>query len=504
MSRLFGFMRAHLWISGAALLVVLAGGWYAFGRGTQGDRQILIVHPGLFAEQVSVSGTVVAAQDVDLGFAESGRVSYVYASVGAQVLRGATLAEIENGDLRALVAQKQAALAQAQATLASLRAGTRSEQLAIDEADVASKQSSLMDAIQSAYTAAEAAVHNSADLIFNNPRSSNPQLIFTVTDNQLQTRLVTERLTIEGTLTSWHSVLLTMSGSTLVQLFQQAQSALAAVTTLLADGNSALNQASAGATSQSTINADITSIAAARTSVDSASGVLNTAITALTSARKTLALALAGSTSEDIAAQQALVDAAAADVLSAQAQLQKTIVSAPFSGTVTKMDAKVGSIVSQNSSEISMISNGVFQIETYVPEVNIASIAVGNDASTTLDAYPGATFAARVIAIDPGETVRDGTPSYKTTLQFAQADARIRSGMTASVLITTRSAPNALVVPQGAVFTKNGQSYVQVERGGTVEDAVVSVDGALSLGNVQVTSGLVDGDRVVLNPDTSK
>ena len=52
-------------------------------------------------------------------------------------------------------------------------------------------------------------------------------------------------------------------------------------------------------------------------------------------------------------------------------------------------------------------------------------------ADVTLDAYgSGVIFQARVDIIDPAETVLDGVPPYKVTLDFVSADPRIRSGMT--------------------------------------------------------------------------
>jgi len=76
--------------------------------------------------------------------------------------------------------------------------------------------------------------------------------------------------------------------------------------------------------------------------------------------------------------------------------------------------------------------------------------------------------------------------------------------MTAAVAITTAVSPNALVVPQGAVFFKNGQQVVQVMRGNTRVDVPVQTGSTATLGSVQVVSGLSDGDSVVLNPDTSR
>lgn len=76
----------------------------------------------------------------------SGRISGVYAKVGDKVAAGALLAQIENGDLRAAVSQKQAAHEKEQAKLSALLAGTRPEEIAVKEAAVAEAETKLAQA----------------------------------------------------------------------------------------------------------------------------------------------------------------------------------------------------------------------------------------------------------------------------------------------------------------------------------------------------------------------
>jgi len=292
-----------------------------------------------------------------------------------------------------------------------------------------------------------------------------------------------------------------------------AQQNLAVISELLSGANAALNTAiPTSATTQATINGYAASVATARGNVNAAQSALTSALTALQTAQaslakdqKNLSLQQAGSTSTDIAAQEAQVAAAQAALQVAQAQLAKTIVVAPFDGTITRMDAKVGEVVAPTNPQISMISNGLFQIVSYVPEVEIAGVQIGNSATTTLDAYgPQTFFTAKVIAIDPAETVVNGVSTYKTTLQFDAADPRIKSGMTASVDITTASVPNTIAIPLGAIFQKNGAQVVQVVRGNQLVDVPITTGVSTELGNVQITSGLYDGDMIVLSPDSSQ
>lgn len=492
------FIAAHrIWLLGGLLVIGL--GWLFFGRGSGGNVETLTVKRGEFLQQVSISGKVVAAKDVDLGFTQGGRVASVGVSVGNRVSAGTVVASLENGELRAAVLQKQAALDSQEAKLASLKAGTRAEQIAVTQSQVASSEASLLDSIRDAYRSADNAVHNTADQFFNNPRT-NPKLTFSITDTQLGLKVESERVSMELLLSSWqHSVaLLGIDDPKKAAL--EAQNNLGQVSAFLSDANDALNH---GIPTLSTPNATfdtwISAVGTARSALNSASSAITSDATALETQRKTLLLQQAGATAEDIAAQEAQVQGARADLESARAQLQKTLIVAPFAGVVTTVNAKVGSIASPDAPQISMISDGAFQVETFIPEINVVNVQVGNEAVVMLDAYGAAPFAAKVVSIDPAETIHDGVSTYKTTLQFVANDSRIRSGMTASTMITTARVPDAIAIPKAAVYEKDDASYVKVKTDRGVVERVVKVGPVSALGSVVIESGLSEGELLVLS-----
>lgn len=505
--RSFGIPTRVSWrIALLAIAIIALGGYFLFGRGTNLGATLVVVS-GDFREQVNVSGSVVAARDVDLGFAANGRVSGVYASVGERVEAGAVLAEIENADLVAALEQKRSILAQAQANLASLKAGTRPEELAVASAAVTNAEAALADSIQSAYTTCDDAVRNRADSFFTNPRT-NPQLSFNVANSVLKMTVENDRVAVESALRAWAEQIrkLPASGSdhgdNVSDLAVTSQAYLAQVVAFLAVANGALSQGVPDQTTSAAMLASYeSSLATARANVNAAAASLTATVSALDAAKKNLALKRSGATRDALDAQEAAVAAAAAEVRNAAAALAKTRVVAPFGGTVTRVDAKVGGIVSPSVSAISLQSGGVFQIETHVPEVAISGVAEGNPATTTLDAYgPSVFFAAKVVAIDPAETVKDGVPTYKTTLAFLAADSRIRSGMTADIVIETGVLRGAVVIPAGAVGKKDGMPYVSVAEGKRVVNRPVTVGRSSALGQVEIVSGLADGDVILLRP----
>ncbi|HVU75315.1 MAG TPA: biotin/lipoyl-binding protein, partial [Candidatus Paceibacterota bacterium] len=144
------YIRPYLktkWIVGIGILLLIVL-YVAFGRGSSGSAQTLTVKRADFKREVAISGTVIAAKRVDLGFTQSGRVAHVYVDEGQTVQAGALLADIDNQDLAANVSQRQATLASQQAKLESLKQGTRPEEIALAQADVDSDTQALAQANQ--------------------------------------------------------------------------------------------------------------------------------------------------------------------------------------------------------------------------------------------------------------------------------------------------------------------------------------------------------------------
>ena len=497
-----------------AVVILLVGGWVLFGGNGKKDEDLLTVKVGPFVQEVSVSGKVIAAQDVDLGFSQGGRVARVYADVGGRVTTGSILAEVENGDLRAAVLQREANLEREKASLAILKEGTRPEEIAVARSEVASDEvalaqarDSLVEAAQDAFTTSDDVVRNTLDQFVDEPRT-NPQIDFIVNDAQLENAVENARRAMENILADWQwqSAGLTVSGLSVAVPLTQTN--LSKVSSLLTDANAALNKAvPTGSATQAILDGYKSDIASARSAVNTVISSLTSAltaernaITALETSRKNLVLKEAGTRASDVAAQSADVKAAEADLVSARANLEKTVMRAPFTGVVSKMELDAGSITSASVSYVSMVSTGTYQIESFVPEVNIALIEVVDKATVTLDAYgEDVVFAASVISIDPAETVRDGVSTYRAILEFTKADPRIKSGMTANVRITTDERENVISIPQGVVVTRDGKKYVQVKEAEDTVEREVTTGALSSLGNIEILTGLSEGDLVVLS-----
>ncbi len=235
------------------------------------------------------------------------------------------------------------------------------------------------------------------------------------------------------------------------------------------------------AVAQNEVNLAISTLSLTLTSnqskITAAETKINETENALLSAENELALKTAGPTSQEIDLQKARIRQTEANIASQRAviaqnqaqlanievQLEKATMKSPFSGLITKIDKKKGEIVAPNDAVISLISDAEFEIESNIPEVDIATIRIGQNASVTLDAYGNdIVFPAIVIKIDPAETIIENVPTYSTTLHFVEKDERIRSGMTANIDIITGEKDSALLIPQRAVYYRGAERFVRI------------------------------------------
>lgn len=497
------------------LICILAYLAYSALFGKEKLLDTVTVHAGGNDAVVSVQGTVEAAKNVALGFEGSGKVSWVGVAVGQHVQQGQTLATLSQGDLAAQITSLVALRDAAAIKLEDIKRGTRKEDIAVAEAQLESSKSqasqaqeTLADTLADAYVKLDDAVRTKTDTFFSNPRSSSPQFTTIATDTQIRMQLESERLALESQLNALQTR--TFSAPTGTEV-QDIKALATRIRTYLDTIATAINLAK-GYTSLSDAQIDAykTAIATARTSVSAYISALTAAQTtyanlqvAVKTAESQLALKKAGATSEDIRAQEAQVRAANANIVSTQALAAKRTMNAPFAGLVTKVDVKVGSIATGNDT-VELISDTRLQVETYVPEVYIAKIALGDTAEITLDAYGSQeVFKGTVATIEPSSTIKDGVATYKVIVALAKASEKVRPGMGGDIKITGSKGVPVITVPKKSIVQRNGKYYVQIPAS---KDSQRVIEREIIVGKfneadiAEVTDGLADGDVIVVTP----
>ena len=503
-------------LTGIVVIITIGVGWLIFSGTEESQFETIIIERGGLLQEVSVTGRITPSEEVDLAFELSGKARSVHVSVGDSVYSGQLLAELLNGEMFAQLAQAKAVVKGEEAKLGELLVGTREEEIQVQEIkvlnaklEVSQAEKNIVDKIEIAYTKADDAVRNKVDQFFTNPRTDNPSINFQIADSQLEIKIENGRVHIEAVFSEWFGKLQNLSvESYLPSDVEEVNTHLNEVRAFLVNVALAINAQGAGSTfSQATIDGYRGDVSIARTNIDTAISSVRTAEDTLSTdhalarlEEQNLLLMLAGATSQQIATGEAALEKARADVARYQAQLAKTIIRAPISGTVTKQDVVVGEIITSNTVVISLVSISSFEIVAYIPEVDIEKVSVGDHATLTLDAYSDdLLFESTVTEVDPAETVIEGVSTYKVTLSFLDTKSDVRPGMTANIDILTGIRNDVIAIPRRAVALKNGSKVVRVLlSGGEIKEREVTVGLNGSDGRVEIVSGLSEGEEVVV------
>jgi len=465
-------------------------------------------------QEVSVTGRVTPADDVSLAFQTGGRIAKTYVKVGDLVKVGDILAELTKADLRANLEQANARVEAERARLRQLREGTRPEEVDVQKVRVTNAQlayenvkKNVVTVIADAYTKTDDAVRNRIDPFFRNPRTATPEIIFSTNDSVTQSYLQSSRVDIESMLAAWKNENVSIQISFDPAIVASAKDHLIQTRVFLDKAAVALGM------SFPTASVPQTSIDGYKTDISAARVVINTALTALEAAtdalsvsksnvdleNSALALKLAPTLTETISAQVAVVNQMNANVLSIEADLQKTVLKAPIDGVITKQDAKTGEIVTPGVPVVSIISKDKYLIEAYIPEADIAKIKLGDIASVTLDAYGDTVkFSAVALFTDPAETILEGVATYKMKFQFNEDDEKIKPGMTANIDIRTAKHDGVLSLPQRIIIRKENESFVQILENEKIKEISIATGLRGSDGNTEILFGLAEGQKVVV------
>ncbi len=502
-----------------AVLIVIFVAWGAYKlwfSPANPSYDLATAARGDLTQVVSVTGNTAPVHQVDLAFENAGTVAAVNAAVGAQVAAGQVIARLDTSDLLTQLAQAKANVDAQTAQLNSLMAGSRPEDIETARANAQGAEQALTNlyanvpsTLADAFAKSNDAVRNQLAPFFSGAETNNPELSFQLNNSQTLNNVQFDRLQAGTELNNWQSELAAINTlsptSTLDAALQAGNAHLVVINNLLiAAGEAIVDETSLTA---ATLASYKTALAAALTEENSATTEVSAAVQNISSQeitiqglQATLSKEIAGPTTQDIAAQQAQVEQAQANADNINVKIAKASLTAPVSGVITVQNAVVGEIASPGVVLTSMISDQGLEVDAQIAEADIGKVAVGDPAVMTLDAFQGRTFSGKVTYIDPGETDIEGVPTYKTTFQFDNLDNGVKPGMTANIDITTAVHKNVIYVPQRDVITAaDGTRSVQVYHGAgqPLETRTVTVGIRDENGNIEITSGLKEGEVVV-------
>lgn len=175
-----------------------------------------------------------------------------------------------------------------------------------------------------------------------------------------------------------------------------------------------------------------------------------------------------------VSAAQRSLASAQANLDQANAKAASRTVTAPSSGSIVELNAKVGATVTggmimgesdtsggKQCMQIADLSK--MKVTVQVGEKDIAKIAVGQSANVTYPAFPDIVSQGTVTAIasvaNSDSNNGGGSVTFNVDILIEAPDARLKPGMTAEVSVVTEQLDDVVMVPTMALMTEDGEHY---------------------------------------------
>ncbi|HVT65695.1 MAG TPA: biotin/lipoyl-binding protein [Mycobacteriales bacterium] len=490
--------RRKLVVGGALVLVVAAGGtaWGLTNRAAAGYRTAIAGHATV-VQSLAATGTVTPVSHADESFQVAGTVAKVKVRTGDKVHAGEVLAHLDRSQLRADLASARSTLASARNRLSSDATGQTSQASSSSRGSTPTLQAShpapvspspasggtssgsgglarLQAAVRSAQQATDSALTDAADALdaANAACGPSPSTGASTTAPAADSSPSPEPTSTDSA-----------SGG------EDCSTAGAA---LLADEQTVDRAEQQLAAAEAALTKQLTAmLAAARNGSQSSGSGSSSPSQSAPSSGSTVSAA-------DIALDQADIDRAQATVASDEATLAQATLRAAINGRVAAVTVARGDQVSASSSTVAITITGSRQEQSTIglSATEIRRVKVGMTARVLVDGL-AKPLSGRVVAINSaGVQSSSGTVTYPVTITLPSGTTAV-SGAAAAVTVVVATVGNVLSVPTSAVHYDGSTSYVEVVRNGEPLRRTVKV-GAIGPGLTQITSGVTDGEQVVL------
>jgi len=242
------------------------------------------------------------------------------------------------------------------------------------------------------------------------------------------------------------------------------------------------------------------------------------------------------------ATARAAVATAEANLQTAKDAMEDTQVRAPVTGTILEVDAVLGTVISSPTNDVGggtvilKIANlDTVQVSALVDETDVGKVKPGMPVTITVDAYPNRTFDGTVLKIEPQAQVTQNVTMFPVEVNILNPEHLLKPGMNTEVEIHIGERQGVLAIPNAALRTARdvasaaavlgldsqtvrhqgdhgtlhaaeaagGQApaasgYIVFARRGGKIVAVPIQTGLTDLDYIEVTSGLADGDTVLV------
>jgi HlyD family secretion protein len=154
--------------------------------------------------------------------------------------------------------------------------------------------------------------------------------------------------------------------------------------------------------------------------------------------------------------------------------------------------------VEQGALLLQMADLSKMQVRAYFDEPEIGKLHVGEPVTIQWDARPDKTWHGRISRV-PSTIIPYTTRNVgEALITIDNADSDLLPNTNVRVIALVANEPNALNVPREALHTENGQPYVYRVENGVIHRTSVKVSSNITLTQVEILSGIKEGDVVAL------
>jgi membrane fusion protein, multidrug efflux system len=194
-----------------------------------------------------------------------------------------------------------------------------------------------------------------------------------------------------------------------------------------------------------------------------------------------------------VANSQAAVEAAQTNLSLAKRNLSYTVVSAPMAGYVSDRPADIGEYISPQQKVATIVSLNPLRVRIDVPEQSIPQIHVGESVSVSVAAYPDRSFSGHVARVSPSVTPASRTMTVEADVENPSAE--LKPGQFATIRVLLPQSAAAVLVPQRALRTISGATYVFVIKNGFAQQRLVQT-GQTEGDLVELKSGIAADETI--------
>jgi len=174
--------------------------------------------------------------------------------------------------------------------------------------------------------------------------------------------------------------------------------------------------------------------------------------------------------------------------------LSKTTIVAPFPGMLGLRQVSPGAYVKAGDDVVRLENISSLKLDFRVPEMYLSRLKPGQEVSIVVDAFPKESFKGRVYALEP--SVDEKTRTIVARAQIPNAQGKLRPGMFARVNVLLETRPNAIVIPEQAIWPQGREAFVYRVVDGKASLTKIEL-GVRRPGEVEVIHGLASNDVVV-------